>query len=389
MRIPLANNLVTRDGTLTKDAKIVNGFVESRGDDSAVFKRPGTTNLGPVGTGLGQLLTTWNESIYSVVGDELGQSLATSGSFTGRRLFCAIATQSNNISAISPDGATWTLGGFPAVDNWTGIAWNGTVFCAIAGTDAIPPGPGSTNAATSTDGLSWTLRTLPVSASWSAIAWNGSVFCSVAYNSTIAATSPDGITWTQRTLPVSTGWISIAWNGVNFVALSETGSGIAATSPDGITWTQQVFSTTGNSGGLVASNENFYFVNSGLNAGKSVNNGVGWLAGTLPGSGDFWRGVATNSDSSVIVAVSTISNSYRGAISSDGITWTPITTPAAYWRTVVHNGFEFCAISGGYRDAVTLVTSNIAATSLDGVTWTQRTLPASANWSAMCVGQVL
>ncbi len=387
MRIPLANNLVTRDGTLTKDAKIVNGFVESRGDDSAVFKRPGTTNLGPVGTGLGQLLTVWNESIYSVVGDELGQSLATSGAFTGRRLFCAIATQSNNISATSPDGATWTLGGFPAVDNWSAIAYNNTVFCAVAGLAATysnSPGATTTQAATSADGLTWTLRTLPVSANWSAIAWNGIVFCAIAYNSTIAATSPDGITWTQRTLPASANWFSIAWNGVTFVALSR--SSVAATSADGITWIQQV-ALASNDGGLIASNGDFYAVNDGNTSGKSVNNGAGWLTGTLPSS-EFWRGIAANNDASVIVAVSALAASSRGAISADGLTWTPVTTPAALWRTVVHNGFEFCTISGGYS-GVSAVTSNVAATSVNGVSWTARTLPASASWSAMCVGQVL
>ena len=74
----------------------------------------------------------------------------------------------------------------------------------------------------------WTQRALPVSASWCSIAWNGTVFCAVALGSSIAATSPDGITWTQRVLPVSTNWSAIAWNGTVFCAIS-TGGSIAAT----------------------------------------------------------------------------------------------------------------------------------------------------------------
>lgn len=71
MRLPLAANLTTRDGTLTKDAKIVNGFVESRGEEAGVFKRPGLINLGSVGTGLAQLLAVWAGQVQALVGDTL------------------------------------------------------------------------------------------------------------------------------------------------------------------------------------------------------------------------------------------------------------------------------------------------------------------------------
>ena len=71
MRLPLASNLTTRDGTLTKDAKIVNGFVESRGEEAGVFKRPGLYNAGSVGSGLSQLLAVWDGQVRSVVGDTL------------------------------------------------------------------------------------------------------------------------------------------------------------------------------------------------------------------------------------------------------------------------------------------------------------------------------
>lgn len=50
MRIPIATDISTRDGTLTKDAKLVNAFV----DDGNVFKRPASQGGISVGTGTAQ-----------------------------------------------------------------------------------------------------------------------------------------------------------------------------------------------------------------------------------------------------------------------------------------------------------------------------------------------
>ncbi|MCE7766854.1 hypothetical protein GQL56_29965, partial [Pseudomonas putida] len=76
----------------------------------------------------------------------------------------------------------------PSSRNWMAVAWNGSVFCAVAG------GAGNV-CATSPDGLTWTERTMSMAASWNDIEWNGSLFCAVAYGSTrIGAISPDGIT---------------------------------------------------------------------------------------------------------------------------------------------------------------------------------------------------
>ena len=117
----------------------------------------------------------------------------------------------------------------PANASWSAIAWNGSVFCAIAG------GIANNTAATSPDGITWTQRTLPVSTYWSAIAWNGSVFCAISKKTTgggnVAATSPDGITWTQRTLPTSASWSAIAWNGSVFCAVSYNNTAVATSGP--------------------------------------------------------------------------------------------------------------------------------------------------------------
>ena len=82
---------------------------------------------------------------------------------------------------------------------------------------------------------------LPSSSNWSSIAWNGSVFCAVSYTGTAAATSPDGITWTARTLPSSANWTAIAWNSTVFCIVANTNT-VAAISQDGITWPRQILS---------------------------------------------------------------------------------------------------------------------------------------------------
>lgn len=68
MRIPLSTDLESRDGLLTKDAIIVNGFCESDETESSVFKRPGNRDIGLIKVGVAQLLTYWN-GLKSIIND--------------------------------------------------------------------------------------------------------------------------------------------------------------------------------------------------------------------------------------------------------------------------------------------------------------------------------
>ena len=79
MRLPLAQQLTTRDGLLDKDSKIVNGYVESKGENSAVFKRPGMTIYLSGTAGTGQGAACWNNRTRIVVGDVL-QTINVNGS---------------------------------------------------------------------------------------------------------------------------------------------------------------------------------------------------------------------------------------------------------------------------------------------------------------------
>lgn len=67
MRLPLASDIKTRDGTLTKDAKVKNAYADSE----MVKMRPGVNDLGSLGgAGMAQLLAEWN-GLLAVSGDSL------------------------------------------------------------------------------------------------------------------------------------------------------------------------------------------------------------------------------------------------------------------------------------------------------------------------------
>jgi hypothetical protein len=93
MRIPVAVTLESRDGTTSKDAKVVNGVLEPRGDSAVLRKRPGLGDLGHLwssnwtATGTAQLLYPWN-GLWAIYADYL--------------VFGSLSAMS------SPSAATWS-----------------------------------------------------------------------------------------------------------------------------------------------------------------------------------------------------------------------------------------------------------------------------------------
>lgn len=210
----------------------------------------------------GSLITTPSASTFS--------GIAWNGT-----VFCAIPAASGAVCYTSPDGITWTQRTLPATNTWNGLAWNGTNFCTVGSASG-------TAAATSPDGITWTLRTLPGTGTWAAISWNGTVFCAVASQSgTMAGTSPDGITWTLRTLPATATWTGIVWNGSLFYAYAG-GSTSAGSSPDGITWTARTSpASTLNGAFAIAANTGTFVANSGVGIFTSTD-AITWTSRTLP-----------------------------------------------------------------------------------------------------------
>ncbi len=80
MRIPAAANIESRDGTVTKGARVVNGIIEG-GEDSNVRKRPGLQDYGLTRVGTAQLLEGWN-GVRTVTGDYLNSGFAPAVGYT-------------------------------------------------------------------------------------------------------------------------------------------------------------------------------------------------------------------------------------------------------------------------------------------------------------------
>lgn len=75
-RIPIAVNLESRDGTLTRDSHGTNCLIEGRGKSSKLRKRPGCSDYGLVRAGVAQWLGYWN-GIKSIIGDYFCSGTAT------------------------------------------------------------------------------------------------------------------------------------------------------------------------------------------------------------------------------------------------------------------------------------------------------------------------
>lgn len=130
----------------------------------------------------------------------------------------------------SADGITWTVGALPTSLGWgQKIVWNGAYFICLSDNKGF--------SAKSVDGITWAANAMPVSVTWQGLAWNGTVWCAIAGRTatTVAATSTDGVTWTAQVLPTAQPWRDLEWDGAHFLAVSD-GSATAAISADGVTW---------------------------------------------------------------------------------------------------------------------------------------------------------
>ncbi len=84
MRIPAGTDFQSRDGTLTKDGRITNGFIESNGPQDPfpkVRKRPGMTNRGTITAGTPQMLNSLLGYIYSAIGNNVREGILTAGTY--------------------------------------------------------------------------------------------------------------------------------------------------------------------------------------------------------------------------------------------------------------------------------------------------------------------
>lgn len=107
MRIAVAENLQSRRGSLSKDAKVTNGLLEQNGDMPRLRKRPGFSAFSLVKTGVAQLLISWR-GIKSVIGDYFCSGYSPSGSYTNSTTWNSADKAANVVLSGGNLTTTWS-----------------------------------------------------------------------------------------------------------------------------------------------------------------------------------------------------------------------------------------------------------------------------------------
>lgn len=282
------------------------------------------------------VISSVNGFSWTTSGNMTDAAVAWTGFAFGDELAVFIAANRTVTATTTPEatgGATNRATALPAGAAWTGCAFGNNTFVTV--------NTSSTSAAyfRPRANIDWTLSgVLPSAAAWSIVCFGNNTFLTIAPGSTSSAYSTDnGITWSASTLPASLNWSDCKFYNNRFVLIA-SGSRDVYTSPDGQTWTLQLnaLPSTGTWSRLAwisgGANGTWAVVpTSGTTAAYSIDNGVTWAAGTLPGAGN-WRIVGGKAawDGRQMFTAVTVSKTL-GAFSFDGITWTPTTiTSAAY-----------------------------------------------------------
>ena len=232
-----------------------------------------------------------------------------------------------------------------------------------------------------TTALTWNAVTLPNVSGQFATFGNGMYVIAPIYGSTSYSTSPDGVTWTSRTAPFSA-VNSFGWAGSYFVCHLFSGSGTFYKSSDGISWTAGTVS--GTSGPYSRWNMDMaYDASSGVavqhqNDNNSINP-YGVLCYSTNG-GNSWTGIATsisysgrNMHADGTGRFCAGGESTSGIKSSNGTSWTAITTPWSNGHVWGGNG-QFIGFT------IAAATSTYYLSTNGGTSWTSYSFPVSTNW---------
>lgn len=204
-------------------------------------------------------------------------------------------TNSGTSGFYSPDGINWTGFTLPFSGNYSGVAYGGNTYVAVA----TSAGTASSSAqyATSIDGVNWTTRTI-ANGSYYAVVFGGDTFLAFASNGFCYASTDYGLTFVQKNntaLPIIV--TSAAYGNGTFVAVSTSMTSAYSSSDGGETWTARTLPSfpggTG-SGGVTYANNNFVLTCHG--GGSTVfiytsPDGVTWTQRSLI-NGNRWSGIA-------------------------------------------------------------------------------------------------
>lgn len=296
--------------------------------------------------------TGFGTSVFSV----RGRAAVAGGS-----IWVAVGEGTNTIARSTDGGATWSgLGSTVFSTAAYGVAWNGVLWVAV--------GSGSNTLATSPDGITWTgFGSSVFQSEGRAIAWNGAYWLAGSRNDTVAqiSYSTNGTIWTPVVCPLNTVY-SLVWTGAQWVATGTAPTGSIATSPNGLTWTlttSQPYTTAYTVANRVASSSaapSYVATGSGTNQLVTSSDGVSWTPRTSPFTSSTncvaWNGTRW---------VAGGSGSYVLAYSSNGVTWTGVSLA----NMTVVNGVAWG--SGKWIAVGAGSAGYTRAQSTDGITWTQ------------------
>jgi hypothetical protein len=414
-RLPLATDLKTRTGAPDKDARLKNAYIETRGDQSVVRKRPvaqGGISVATVGSiaqgGYGDVIfysdtpyvissstsTTWSPTTPYVVGDKVTKNFVDywaeadntnseppsadwSTTYIPEIPYIptftkVVANGLDIVGKISINGITWS-GGSALTGTWRWIAYSPSLNLYVS-TSYFYNAPN--NIATSTDGINWTQRACPETYT-KGICWSPTlgIFVLIVdktwagpgnYNSVY--TSTDGINWVARLAPINS-IDAVCWSSGlgKFAAVS---SNRVIMSSDGIVWT--LTATLGASMQSIVCGGNKFVAVGGSSGLATSTDGITWIDRVNPFDGSAAQSSVTYSPSlNIYVAIqwgmmgATVFSIY----SADGATWYVGNLPTGNHRQVYW--------SNGLSKFIT----NLGYESSDGITWTR-----PVNIGAYCIG---
>lgn len=313
MRVPIAANLGSRDGTLTKGPLLTNAYVDSKSKDQpVVVRRPGLASVVDLGSGAGQGITSYKDAN----GDEFLFSLTNSSLYNGAAFLpnTTFTYYSNPVvppgpyntgpSNFSFGGYLWAVGSAQQMNVTADKVWYSGDY-----------------------GATWTLA---ASSIWGAGVYRGNQTPLVVNKQVYVFggndagglqvaevwRSANGTTWTQLTAAAAFGACRypriVYLNGTFYFLGGETGDGTSTN-----TWTNSVYSSTdGITWSLVTATPSWGGTTAGTKRsryGVCVHNGRMYVAGGSTYSGSY---------------------TYKNDVwySTDGSTWTQATASAT-WST--------------------------------------------------------
>ena len=263
--------------------------------------------------------------------------------------FAAVG-DSNSIMT-SPDGNTWTDNA--VTGTCYGIGWS------EGGTGGMYIAVGPNQIKTSPDGTTWTNRTAPNANDWRGVAFSSWMNITVAVATSGAGnrvmTSINGTTWTAGVTPApDKNWHDVDWSPKAtvrlFAACAAANSGQdIMTSPDGINWTLRNC-TAGNYYGITWSTFLELWVAVG-DGGKIITSpdGLNWTLRT-PAVAQNLKDVVSCNEIGLLIAVGDAGSGNRCQISTNGITWTAVSTPAnSAWYGLAWSPLRMKAVAVQYN----------------------------------------